>query len=295
MIRLTHRFREENDERFVVGGVSLNHLLARRIINPTDDPAQAGGYITKVGAVDSVMQSLCNYQLGPGAPALRQIPGLTIAPVGASGANLGGRWRFENLLDIMKDLAHRGYMDFQITRGSGASTVLTIANIGADKTRDTNYPWNSWVNLNPDRGNLQRPSYQLDRTDEKNFVFEQGPGQGANRTNVQLGGDTITDSPFNRIEFLDDARQVDKTDNTSLMTSAKVSLFDNLPKLDFTFEPTGLEPGNIYRQDWDLGDLITATWDEYDENLRMIGVEIAVDEQGETIKVNSELYKTPGT
>src|SRR5690554_4624822 len=43
LTRLTHRFREGDTELFVVGGLSLNHLLARRVIDPDDDPMASGG------------------------------------------------------------------------------------------------------------------------------------------------------------------------------------------------------------------------------------------------------------
>src|SRR5262245_10864012 len=34
LTRLLHRFRDGDQERFVVGGLSLNHLIARRIVDP---------------------------------------------------------------------------------------------------------------------------------------------------------------------------------------------------------------------------------------------------------------------
>lgn len=296
LIRVIHRFREENDERFVVGGVSLNQLLTRRLIDPADDPGQAGGYSTKAGAADTVIHDYCIQQIGQNASAARQMPGLTINPVIGSGLSVGGRYRFENLFDCVKDLAHRGFTDFQIRRTSGKSFEMNIGTIGSNKTKSVNYPWNSWVGLNPDRGNLQRPSYQFDRTDEKNYVYELGQGQGANRTFLVLPGDSITDSPLNRCEFTEDARHVEKVDSVSLLTAARISLWNHYPKIEFTFEPTGLEPGNIYRQDWDIGDVITATWDEYNEDLRMTGIEITVSgSAGETIQVQTSMYQAAGT
>lgn len=291
LTRLTHRFREENDERFVVGGVSLNHLLKRRIVDPTTGAGGSGGFSTKAGPADTVIYDYCREQIGPLADPMRQIPNFTITPVVGTGQAVGARLRFENLLEQIQDLAHRGNTDFIITRTTSNNLVLTIAPIGADKTQSTNYPWNSWVGLNPPRGNLQRPSFQIDRTDEANFVYALGEGQGANRTLLTMGGNTVTDSPFNRIEFTDDVRNINKNDPTGMLTGARVALYDNLPKFDFSFEPTGLEPGNIYRLDWDVGDRVTAYWDEYSQNLRMTEIEISVSgESGESIKVTSTRY-----
>src|SRR4051812_19085292 len=36
LTRLTQHFRQGDEEKYVVGGFSLNHLLARRLIDPAD-------------------------------------------------------------------------------------------------------------------------------------------------------------------------------------------------------------------------------------------------------------------
>lgn len=291
LVRLTHRFRENNDERFVVGGVSLNHLMKRRIVDPADDPLATGGYSTKAGAADTVIRGYCLEQMGASASALRQIPGLSVAVVAGTGLPVGARLRFENLFEQMQDLAFRGNTDFIITRTGTNLMTLTIAPIGADKTQSTNYPWNSWVGFDPKRGNMQRPSFSIDRSDELNFVYALGQGQGAQRTLLMLQGNTVPDSPYNRIEFTNDVRNIDKADPTGMLTGARVALYDNLPKYDFNFEPIGIEPGGVYRQDWDIGDRVTATWDAYSQNLRFTEVEIGVSGQsGESIKVTSLKY-----
>src|SRR5687768_5245196 len=64
LTRLTHRFREGDEELYVVGGLSLNHLLARRVIDPDDDPLAAGGYSTKAGPADDVMRAYAREQCG---------------------------------------------------------------------------------------------------------------------------------------------------------------------------------------------------------------------------------------
>lgn len=287
LLRLTHRYREDNDEWFAIGGVSLNDLMRRRIVNPADDPSGGGasGYSTKAGAADTVIRNYCLQQMGASASALRQVPGLTILPVAGTGIPVGARLRFENLLEQMQDLAQKGGTDFIIQRGAGAAVTLAIAPIGSDKTQATNYPWNSWVGLNPQRGNLQRPSLQVDRTDEKTYVYAMGEGQGANRQVFNLIGDSATDSPFNFIEFTNDVRNIQKGDATGLLTGARIAIRDNLPQTTFTFEPTGLEPGNTYRQDWDIGDRVTVTWDNFSQTVRFTEIEIGVSgDSGETIK-----------
>lgn len=291
LVRLTHRYREENDERFVVGGVSLNHLMQRRIVDPSNAMGGGGGYSTKAGAADTVIRAYCDEQMVTTFDPLRAFPGLSIAVVAGTGFPVGARLRFENLLEQMQNLAYRGGTDFIITRTTSNNLLLTIAPIGADKTKTTNYPWNAWVGLNPPRGNLQRPSFSIDRTDEQNVVYALGEGQDVNRTLLVQPGLTVTDSPYNRIEFTSDVRNIVKGDPTGMLTGARVALQAQLPKFDFSFEPTGLEPGNVYRLDWDIGDRVTAYWDDLNQDLRMTEVEISVSgESGESIKITSTRY-----
>lgn len=292
LARYFHRFRTGDTESFVVGGVSLNHLISRRLVNPIDDPAQAGGFSTKAGAADTIIRQYCLEQMGPSASVRRQFPGLTIPPVIGTGFPVGARLRFDNLLTAIQDLAVRGNTDFQIVRGSGANLILNVGVIGANKTKTINYPWNQFVQLDPRRGNMQDPSYQVDRRDEQTYVYCQSQGQGENRTTLELQGDSALDSPFNLIEFTYDARNTQTNDVTGLLTQARVGLQEKLPQIEFVFTPLAVAPGSTYRLDWDVGDRITATWDNITQDLRVVGVEITISDQGESIKTNMVRYDT---
>lgn len=283
LTRLTHRFRESNDERFVVGGLSLNHLLARRVIDPSDDPLAAGGYSTKAGPADTVMHDYAIEQCGQSASAARQFPNLSIQPSGAIGSSIGRRLRYENLLEAMQDMANSALMDFIIARITDNNLRLTVAPIGSDKTRTRNYPGSPFVELNPLRGNLNDPSLLFDRKKEQNYVYALAQGPGESRIVTKLAADTIFDSPYNRIEFTTDIRQAERGDSTTILTSARAALFDKQPKKEFTFKPTGIEPGNIYRLDWDIGDVLTCAWDDDVIDLRVREVEITLNQGGETI------------
>lgn len=288
LTRLTHRFREDNAEWFIVGGMSLNHFLARRLVDPDDDPLVAGGYSTKSGAADTVIRSYCREQIGDLASTDRSITQLTIPPVGGTGQNVGARLRHENLLEAIQDLSKKGEVDFIIERTTGRSFEMTIGVIGSDKTYTTNYPLLPSVVLSPDRGNLSSPSLMIDRKKETNFVYALGQGQGSDRYVVKLAGDGTADSPWNRLEFTTDARNIQKGDSLSVYTQAVAALREHQAKIEFTFEPTGMEPGNIYRLDWDMGDLITTVWGDDNLDLRITSVEVEISETGETIRTTVE-------
>lgn len=283
LTRLVHRFREGNEERFVVGGVSLNHLLSRRIVDPTDDPLAAGGYSTKAGPADDILVSYANEQCGPSASASRRFPGLTIAASTSVGMPVGRRLRYENLLEVFQDIANQSNVDFLITRVTGNTLRLTVLPIGTDRTRSRNYPNAPFVELNPLRGNLSDPSLLLDRKKEQNYVYALGQGPGDQRIVAKLEGDGIHNSPYNRIEFTSDVRSATRGDTTTLLTGARTALVEKQAQNEFTFKPTGAEPGNIYRLDWDVGDTLTCAWDDTLIDLRIREVEIALSASGETI------------
>jgi hypothetical protein len=283
-VRYTQRFRQDTSEKFVVGGFSLNHLLARRIVDPDDDPLQAGGFSTKAGLADYVMRDYAREQAGDLASAERSFPGLTVPPVYGLGIAAGARVRHQVLLELLQDLASRGGVDFEIRRTTNANLELAILPIGTDKTKTSNYPLTPWVGLSPQRGNLSNPSLTFDRKSEQNFVYALGQGQAERRKLLKLAGDGITDSPYNRIEFVADIRTAENDSPLQLFTGAKAQLFNKRPRKDFTYEPTDQEPGNVYNQDWVLGDKVSAFWDEEDLDLRVTSVEITLSANNESVK-----------
>lgn len=285
LTRLTHHYREGNEEKFIIGGLSLNHLLARRLIDPADDPLSAAGYSTKAGTADDILVAYANEQCGSVASAVRQFPNFSVAPSGSVGTPAGRRLRYENLLDVFQDVANQSNVDFITTRLNGNTLRLTVAPIGTDKTRTRNYPFAPFVELNPQRGNLSDPSLLFDRKQEQNFVYALAAGPGDRRIVTRVAGDGTGDSPYNRIEFTTDVRNAERGDNTTVRTSAFAALFDKAAKKEFTFRPTGTEPGATYRVDYDIGDVVTCTFGDESFDLRIRGVEINLTFNSEDIAV----------
>lgn len=288
LTRLTHRFRNGDEERFVAGGLSLNHLIARRVVDPDDDPAAAGGFSTKAGAADTVILDYADEQMVSNVNTLRRFPGLSINASLGVGRSVGARERYTSLIELFQNLAKRGEVDFVIERVTGTSLRLTVEPIGTDKTQTSNYPFGQFMMLNPLRGNLTNPSLEVDRREEATFVYAMGQGQGKSRKVLKVAGSGVSDSPFNRIEFVKDARNIDRSDTLGLLTEAQTMLLEKQPIRTFTYDSTGQEPGNVYHKDWELGDRLTVAWDEQSYDLRITGVEIQISEEGETMSVTTE-------
>lgn len=289
LVRSKHRFREGNIEQLVVGGLSLTHLLARRIIDPFDDPTATDGYSVKSGPADTVMYDYVEEQCGSLTTPGRGFPGLTVALVAGGGASINKSFRYDNLFNALSEMADGSGVDFRVERTHDYFTSVIIAAIGADKTRTTNEPNTTpWVGLSPTRGNLQEPSLNIDRTNEKNYVYVLGQGQGEQRLVVESQTAEVAASPFNRIEFSKDQRNVDKLDTAGLTTAADTELNKNKAAHEFTFKPVVGNAGCIYRQDWDVGDKVTVLWNTEELDLRIQGVEIELDSSGESIEVSVE-------
>lgn len=286
LIRINERLQEDDYDFYIIGGVSLNHLLSRRVIDPNDDPLQAGGYSTKAGAADAVLRAYALEQCGASASADRQFPAFTVNTVAGVGLGAGARLRHENLLDTFQKIAIKSDIDFIIRRVTGNQLELNIGTIGTDRTMTRNYPFAPFVLLDPQRGNLSNPHLKQDRREEQNYVYLKAQGPGDSRIVFEQAGSTTGDSPLNRVEFAADARNTNSV--SEILTSAQSELTDGQPVMEFTYEVQGNEPGNTYRKDWDVGDVITVQWDTFREDLRISEVEISLQESSEQIRVKTE-------
>jgi hypothetical protein len=289
LCRLTHHFRDGDEEKLIIGGFSLNHLLTRRIVDPADDPLAAGGYSTKAGPADDILVAYAREQCADlCATVARQFPNFSVAASSSTGDSVGRRLRYDTLLKVFQDVCNQtstNLMDFQIVRLYGNTLRLIVAPIGTDKTRTRNYPFAPFVELNPQRGNLNDPSLLFDRKQEQNYVYALAQGPGESRIVTRVTGDGTFDSPYNRIEFTTDIRNAERGAASTVLTSARAALFDKQPKKEFSFKPQGTEPGAVYRVDWDVGDVVTCTFDADSFDLRITAVEINLSPDNEEISV----------
>lgn len=292
LLRLKQRFREGNDERIVIGALSLNHLIQRRLIDPDDDPLGAGGYSTKANTADEVMRSFAREQMGDlCATVERRYPNFTVGLTPGTALPVGKRSRYDNLLEVFQALALQGQTDFVIMRVSGNNLRLAIQPIGTDRTKGANYPFLPFTQFDPDRGNITNPSLTIDAKKELNFCYALGQGQGDTRIVAKVPGDNLAESPYNRVEFTQDVRQSDRSNSLYLLTGARQALQDNQEIREFTFETVQTASGAIYRKDYDLGDKITARWGDVSIDLRVTDVEINISNSGETINPTFEPYQ----
>jgi len=284
LCRMMNRFMVGNDEKFVVAAVQLNDLIRRRVIDPADDPNASGGFSIYAGSADTVMYNYAYYNLGLGASAQRRIPNLTIPVPPGTVVTVGYRLQYDDLFKtLFQDAAARGGVDFNIRRTTGANLELDIATIGTDRRRSTNYPNAPFMQFDPDRANMADPNLTIDYKAEKNLCYVLGQGQESARQLLRVAADNAGVSPLNRIEYVNSASSIVKGDTIGLLTAGRTSLKTNAFLQTFTMKLSGQQPGAIYGQDFFLGDLVTAVYDDYSADLRVTGIEFFINQQGETL------------
>lgn len=286
LLRLANPFESESGRYFAIGGVSLNHLLLRRIIDPQDDSRASGGYVTDANVSSTLIANLVKEHLGSNASISRQIPNFSIVSDG-TGLTAGGRWRYDSLLTVVQDIATKGGVDFIISRSTANNIVFTVGTLSTDRTITTNYPNGDYTLMKRERGNLVNPSLVLDYQDQKNYIYALGNKNEDNQTVLKLQGTGVSYSPYNRIEFSTTVRKDDGSDSLYLLTGAVAAIADNLPKIELTFPVQNMQ-GVQYKVDWDIGDLISVQWGDYQDDLKVTSIEVNVKNDDDTLSIGIE-------
>lgn len=281
---------DDGIDMFIVGGVDLNDFLNRRIVDPNDDSVQPnGGYATKSGAADTVLRDYIREQAGELASSLRITPGLDVPAVPGIGTAIGKRLRHDILLEVVRDVANSTNIDFSISRITDLSFEVFIGQLGTDRTYNTNKTSRRYVVFSPNRGNLLNPRYSIDETEEVTYLYVLGPGQGTNRTQLELSNNArVNASPYNRIERVKDARDTQPGQAVQLLTEGRLELIDQAVKIEFNANISAQLGGTKYRIDWVLGDRVTIAWGNQRDDVRIIGIEITLTGTGEQLVIKIE-------
>lgn len=283
-VRFMERFEAADGERMLIGGKSVTDLLARRVINPADDPLAVGGYSTKAGATEQIIREYIREQAGDLASAGRQTLRLTVPSVITAGTESGLRLRWKNLWDEMSNLGDANDVDIEVIHTGAANFECFIGRRGSDKSVPIS-GLTPFTVFSPQRRNVVDPRLTIDRRKEATFIYTLGDGDQQNRTVLETASTRVADSAYNRIEITSDARQADKKTVQQLITEAIRTLNDNAPEQDFDFKLEGNAGGAVYREDFDLGDTVTIVWDELQVDRRIVGISFELDGQTEIVKV----------
>ena len=242
----------EKEPMLTINAESANTIYDRRIVAYSSSSAQGH----KVGAADLLMYEIINENLSAGATdVLRRISSTyfsiefgQIVSAPTLDLSLDRKYVRDALNEIVNACAQEGIFVFYdiIYTPTGLRTIIKTGCRGVDRRGDG-------VKFSSQHGNLVKLKIKTDYTDEKNFVYVMGQGQGTTRTVTPVSNDdSISASPFARKETTAD----NNTSSPSGATSrGNAVLRDSSPKTIIEAEIKDT-PLASYGDDWGFGDII---------------------------------------
>jgi hypothetical protein len=232
--------------------VWLNRREASPVPSASGPPYSAQASDLSSGVASTVLRDYVNLNAGPGAVAVRRVPGLTIGTDPVVGASVAGTARWQVLLPMLQELATAGAVD-------GVPIGFRVVQVGTGLEFQTYQPADLTATavFSSGFGNLEGFEYEV-TAPEANYVFVGGAGEGTARV-IQEKPDSASVAKWGRIEGeLVDARNAASVNE--LDVAATKALADNTEKTSLSITPidTDLLAFGVH---YGLGDRVTAVLD----------------------------------
>ena len=277
---------------FTSHGVGYNDLLARTCI-----AYKAGTvYADKSGPADNVMKAYvlenCGYQAAGSVrrfdlnedPLLTNwvqvpgiLPGFSVQGNSGDGDTWSGSRAFENLMDVLRDLADFSNIDFKVV-GTGEAEFefrTYVDQYGLDRT-EGNPDGNDAVIFDVLYGNVQDAEYTIDRTSESNVVLILGKGEASTRYVVPRSFATKNDSPWNRREI---SRPATSQEFLAQMQDYGDEILEGTAaKTTYKFNPLQ-QPSGLYGLHYAIGDMVTVQYGSLKQSKKIVGIKVKVKDE----------------
>lgn len=239
------------DGSYEITGVDDSIVLSDRLAYPTpttaDVAAQTTEKDTRSGIAEDVMKAYVAANIGPTAPAVRQVPGLTVETSLGRGTTVTASARFESLYEILKPLADVSGLGFTVEQvGSGLQFQVYQP---TDRTAN--------IRLDLQNGRLTKTEYSFTQPKLTRTIVG-GSGDGVARVFLER---TTADSAAaetlwgRRIEVFTDAR------NTAVPAELQQAGDEALATDGKTIVSVSLTPSDdqtmLFGVDWNLGDRVS--------------------------------------
>jgi len=276
----------DGEDRFFVEGVDQNDLLDRRIIAYYAEEAESD----KTDFADDMIKAILRENMGAlapndeaGRPRAYDATYFTIMAdtTEAPSVTRSFSWRYvlpviQEIAQSSRDLGTPLFFDVVPTAVPAVFTVQTYINqLGVDRSMASAVP----VIFSRDYQNLEKPKWEEDWLDERNYVY--GGGQGEEDDRVIDPEDDVWrmhKSVFNRRECFQDARE----ESTQLGVANKAYERMQRERPVVRFEADLLDsPHTIFGKDWLYGDKITARYHDREFSGMVDGYRISVNDAGE--------------
>lgn len=288
---------EDGDRVFSSIGVGYNDFIARRVIGYKSGTVRAVKNIASETAMKEYVLENCggNATVALGRLHDGVIPGFYVEGSLGRGAIWSGDRAFENLLDVLIEIAEFSGIDFAVVGiGTAEWQFRSYADqLGTDRTTIT---LNPITGLNAsgvpptifsiDSGTVRSIAYSFDRLKELNCCYVLGQGDGSTRkVIVRDVPTTIAASPYNLREA---SRPASKNEfEYQLKAFGDEFLEDSKAVEAITFNHLQ-QSSVIYGRDFFLGDKVTVHYQEEDFHKRIVGTSVSIKQgvEAETISLD---------
>jgi len=252
-------------------------IITRRICLPPAGQA----YDERSGAAETVMKGYVTANVISPADANRAISLVSNETDQGRGSSIAVKARYEMLVDKLEECARAGGIGWELVGISTGLQFKVVPGVDRSTAQSTNPP----IIFSPDFGNLKTLGYQWTMLNRATLAYVAGQGEGAARQIVTVYDGTSVPAGTARREAFIDARDLDTA--AKLADRGRAKLDEQGPKT--RLEAQILTGGPFqYRQDWDLGDVVTVRnldWGVL-QHLRITEVTVTLEpETGEQIEV----------
>ena len=265
---------QDNTEgTWLIEGASDDIYLSERLAYPTpgtaDVTAQTSGYDIRTGPAETVIKEYVDVNMGPSAPVERQISSLSIETNQARGTVVYANARFNQMQDLIYDLAQVGGLGYQITQTNGSLIFSMYEPVDRSDI----------IRMDIQNRKLSSSTYSYG-TAKVTRAIVAGRGEAEDRIFVERSSTESLNAEVDwnrRIEVFKDARQSESTDE---LNTAGDELLVDLGKTITEFSVTPADDQTmVYGTDWFQGDRVTVVANDIERTavVTEVGIQIAED------------------
>ena len=264
---------DNTDGTWQIEGASDDIILSERLAYPTpttaDVTAQTTAQDVRTGAAETVIKAYLDANIGPSAPAARELAGLVIEADQGRGTTVTGIARFNTLQELFYDLAQVGGIGYRLAQPNG----------GIDFTAYEPVDRSATIRMDIQNRQLSSASYSYG-TAKVTRAIVAGRGEQENRLFIERTNTASLNAEVawaRRIEVFHDARQAESTDE--LNTAGDELLVDRGKTIvEMAVTPTD-DTKMIYGVDWFLGDTVTIVANNIEATavVTEVGIQVADD------------------
>jgi hypothetical protein len=285
-----------SQENITISGPDCNDLLRRRIVAAYSGSAQA----TKTDFADDMMKEIVTEAIADGvAPTptagTRVWANLSVQAQLGLGPTLSKSFPFDKLMNnsgqgtlpaiaqAARIAGNEVFFDIVPSVVTGSSITFQFQTFINQPGQDVS----SQVVFDQQRGNMKNPKLEYDYTEEENYIYAGGQGEGASRNVVQVyDAARYGVSIWGRSEGFADARN--ETTTNGITAAGNAQLDAGRVKINFSADPVDTI-GTRFGRDWDYGYKVTARY----RNIQFVSIIRSVilnvnQDGGETIQARLE-------